>query len=76
LIHSTSFQFSAGSNWPEIHTDNELTFSMPRMWPAILPKVLRLPRTTLSAQAGLVAMSTIFLMRISGGTLRPFLMSR
>ena len=76
LIHSTSFQDSAGSNWFWIHTPSELTLSMPFTWPARLPKVLRLPHSTLQAQAGLVAMSMMFLMRISGGTVMPFLMSR
>ena len=57
LIHSTSFQLSAGSNWLAVHCASELTFSMPCTWPARLPKVLRLPRRIDSAQAGLVAMS-------------------
>ena len=57
LTHSTSFQFSVGSNWLAVHCASELTFSMPRTWPARLPKVLRLPLRISSAQAGLVAMS-------------------
>ncbi len=57
LIHSTSFQFSVGSNWLAVHCASELTFSMPFTWPARLPKVLRLPLRIESAQAGLVAMS-------------------
>ena len=43
LTHSTSFQFSVGSNWLAVHAASELTFSMPFTWPARLPKVLRLP---------------------------------
>src|SRR5512132_3015460 len=43
-IHSTSFQLNAGSNWLAVHCASELTFSMPRTWPARLPTGLRLPR--------------------------------
>ena len=43
LTHSTSFQFSVGSNWLAVHCASELTFSMPFTWPARLPNVLRLP---------------------------------
>ena len=75
-IHSTSFQFSVASNWLLVHCDSELTSSMPRTWPARLPKVRRLPRAMLSAQAGLVAMSMRLLKRDFGGTVMPFLMSR
>ena len=60
LIHSTSFQDSAGSNCCAIQAASELTFSMPFTWPARLPKVLRLPFRMLQAQAGLVAMSMMF----------------
>ena len=50
---------------------SELMFSMPFTWPARLPKVLRLPLRMDSAQAGLVAMSMMFLSLISGGTVSP-----
>ena len=56
--------------------ESEMTFSMPFTWPARLPKVLRLPIRMLQAQAGLLAISMMFLTRISGGTVMPFLMSR
>src|ERR1039458_4321568 len=76
LIHSTSFQLSAGSNCSPTHLASWLTFSMPCTWPARLPKVLRLPLRMLHAQAGLLATSMIFLRRISGGTVMPFLMCK
>src|ERR1700744_3190277 len=47
LIHSTSFQLSVGSNCSAVHFASTVTLSMPRTWPALLPKVFRLPRSTL-----------------------------
>src|SRR6516165_5164234 len=68
--HSTSFQLSAGSNWLLVHCASETTFSMPRTWPARLPKVLRLPRRIESAHAGLLPMSMRLASVIRGGTVR------
>src|SRR6516225_6999629 len=54
----------------------ELTFSIPRTWPARLPKVLRLPRRIDSAQAGLVAISMTLASLICGGTVMPLRISQ
>ena len=75
-IQATSFQFSAGSNWPAIHWPSDFTPVMPFTKPSRLPKLLRLPRSTLSAQSGLVAISKRLASVIRGGTVMPFLMSR
>ena len=57
FTHSTSFQDSVGSNWPAIHCDSVVRLFASGMRPSRLPKDLRLPRSTFSAQAGLRRMS-------------------
>src|SRR5262249_58786708 len=59
-IQSTSFQFSEVSNCELIQVDNDVMSSLTFRWPARLPKVRRLPRSTPDTQAGLVAKSTSF----------------
>jgi hypothetical protein len=71
-----SLQFSDGSNCFETHAASDVTPVMPSTRPARLPKVLRLPRSTLIAQVGLVATSSRFESVTFGGTLIPFLMSQ
>ena len=74
-IQSRSFQLSEVSNCELIQVESDVMSSLTLRWPARLPKVRRLPRSTPETQAGLVAKSTSFDSDHSGGTVMPFLMS-
>src|SRR3954462_9236503 len=71
LTHSTSFQFSVGSNWFAVQAASELMLVVSFTWPERLPKVLLLPFRIDQAQVGFVAMLIKFFNLISGGTVNP-----
>ena len=77
LIHSTSFQFSVGSNWLGGPLRQRVDVLHAADVAGEIAEGLALAaQRSLSAQAGLVAMSMRLLSLISGGTVRPFVMSR
>ncbi len=75
LIHSTSPQFSRGSNWRAVHSDSEPMSSTPLTCPTMLPKPRRRVPSMPSAQRGLVAMFSRLARVGRGGAERPFFRS-
>ena len=71
-----SFQVTVGSNCCAIHSDSVFRPPVPFMRASRLPKVRRLPVSTLSAQVGRMATSNTFFSVRRGGMDRPFLASR
>ena len=75
LIHSTSPQFSVGSNCDAVHSLRRDISLTPWTWPTMLPNWRRFVPSMPSAQRGLVAMLIMLAMVSLGGALRPLRIS-